>query len=114
MATRVQVIMEDDHDGGPADQTVTFALDGRDYEIDLGNHNAEALRSALAPWIAAARRVGGRRRRTVLRPSDAVDNRAIRAWAHEKGIEVADRGRIPQAIQDQYARENDGATVTSE
>ena len=40
MAQKVEVHLEDDLDGGPADDTVTFALDGKDYEIDLSTANA--------------------------------------------------------------------------
>ena len=35
MAQRVQIILEDDYDGGDADETVSFGLDGVEYEIDL-------------------------------------------------------------------------------
>ena len=35
MAQRVQIILEDDYDGGSADETVSFGLDGAEYEIDL-------------------------------------------------------------------------------
>ena len=40
MAKRTVVVLEDDLDGGPADETVTFALDGVSYEIDLSSSNA--------------------------------------------------------------------------
>jgi len=35
MAQKVTVSLEDDLTGGPAKQTVRFAFDGTDYEIDL-------------------------------------------------------------------------------
>ena len=63
MAQRVQIILEDDYDGGTADETVSFALDGAEYEIDLSSKNAAGLRDALAPWVAHARKIGGRRKR---------------------------------------------------
>ena len=63
MAQRVQIILEDDYDGGTADETVSFALDGAEYEIDLSSKNANGLREALAPWVAHARKIGGRRKR---------------------------------------------------
>ena len=63
MAQRVQIILEDDYDGGSADETVSFALDGAEYEIDLSSKNATGLRDALAPWVAHARKIGGRRKR---------------------------------------------------
>lgn len=60
MAQRVQVILEDDLDGGSADETVTFALDGVAYEIDLKSDNAEKLRSLLAPYVDKGRKQSGR------------------------------------------------------
>ena len=61
MVQRVQVILEDDMTGGEASETVEFSLDGVNYEIDLNDENAAQLREAFAPWIAEARRSGGRR-----------------------------------------------------
>jgi nucleoid-associated protein Lsr2 len=64
MATRITVELQDDIDGGPADETVRFGLDGRDYEIDLSKANARAFRRQLASFLVHARRAGqGRRRR---------------------------------------------------
>ena len=63
MAQRVQIILEDDYDGGEADETVSFALDGAEYEIDLSSDNANKLRDELAVWIGHARKTGGRRSR---------------------------------------------------
>src|SRR5664279_3833487 len=60
VAQKVQVILTDDLDGGDAEETVQFAIDGVSYEIDLSASNAEALRDALAAYVASARRVGGR------------------------------------------------------
>ena len=60
MAQKVQVILVDDLDGGEAEESVSFSLDGVSYEIDLSSPNAEALREAIAPWVGHARRVGGR------------------------------------------------------
>ena len=63
MAQRVQIILEDDFDGGTADETVSFALDGTEYEIDLSAKNAADLRNAISPWLGHARKTGGRRKR---------------------------------------------------
>ena len=63
MAQRVQIILEDDYDGGVAEETVSFGLDGAEYEIDLSAKNAANLRDALAPWLGHARKTGGRRKR---------------------------------------------------
>jgi hypothetical protein len=55
MAERIQVELVDDIDGSPAQQTVTFALDGVTYEIDLSEQHAQALRSVLSRYIDRAR-----------------------------------------------------------
>ena len=57
---KVQVVLQDDINGSEPAKTVHFSLDGKAYEIDLSEQNAAALRDALAPWIAAARRASAR------------------------------------------------------
>lgn len=52
----MQIIFKDDLEGGPAEETVQFGLDGRQYEIDLSTSNAERLREALRPYAASGRR----------------------------------------------------------
>src|SRR5215470_474116 len=44
MAQKVTVALVDDVDGGPADETARFGLEGADYEIDLSGQNASAFR----------------------------------------------------------------------
>lgn len=112
MAQKVMVSLVDDLDGGTAEETVGFGLDGRSYEIDLSSANAGKLRDALAEFVAAARRAGGGRRG---RRSAAVSaggasraavdreqNQAIRDWARKQGMEVSDRGRIPAEVLEAY------------
>lgn len=103
MAQRVKIDLIDDLDGGAADETVAFQLDGSEYEIDLSTANAAALRSAIEKWSTYARKVGGtgparRMKRTSLAPS----SQTIRAWAQANGYQLADRGRVPEAIQAAY------------
>lgn len=107
MAQRVQIILEDDYDGGEADETVSFALDGAEYEIDLSTANATELRGALAPWLAHARKVGGRKRTRAAAPRSAAPESGgstsdIRAWALENGMEVSSRGRISSEVRQAY------------
>ena len=64
MAQRVNVILVDDLDGSDAVETVSFALDGVDYEIDLNDQHAGDLRNALSLYVGHARRTGGRRTTT--------------------------------------------------
>lgn len=105
MAQKVQVVLVDDVDGGSADETVTFGLDGVSYEIDLTTKNAARLRDAFAPWVGSARKVSGPRgRRTTgrARAGRAGDSAAIRAWAKGEGIAVSERGRISADLLAKY------------
>jgi len=108
MAQKVQVVLVDDLDGGHAEETVTFSLDGVSYEIDLSHDNAAALRDALAPYVGHGRRVGGSRRSATrpgarARTSTAPGNPAeVRAWAKGQGISVNERGRISAELQSQF------------
>lgn len=106
MAQRVQIILEDDYDGGEADETVAFGLDGSDYEIDLSDGNAAKLRDALAPWLANARKTGGRRKRG-MKQSAGPGSAEIRAWAQESGMSVSTRGRVPVEVREAYAKAHD-------
>jgi len=105
MAQKVQVLLIDDLDGGEAEETVSFGIDGSTYEIDLSGANAAKLRAALAPFVEAARRAPSKRNspRGKQRSSSNRDRSAeIRAWAKAAGKQVSERGRIPQAIMDEY------------
>lgn len=108
MAQRVQIILEDDLDGGDASETVTFGLDGVTYEIDLNDKNAAALREALAGYVGAGRKVAGRRRSGSASSSRSSSGELskIREWARANGFEVSDRGRISQKVRDAYAKAN--------
>ncbi|HEY5820924.1 MAG TPA: Lsr2 family protein [Propionibacteriaceae bacterium] len=103
MAQRVQIILEDDYDGGNADETVSFALDGAEYEIDLSSGNAAGLRDTLAPWLAHARKTGGRRKRGS-KPADSSSTSDIRAWAQDNGHEVSSRGRVSADVREAYEK----------
>lgn len=103
MAQKVQVILLDDLDGGEAEETVSFSLDGVPYEIDLSKQNAAKLRDAFAPYVGAARRAGGRRgRRGGGGRGGRADTSAVREWARGQGFKVSDRGRIPSDILEKY------------
>ena len=49
MARKITVALEDDLNGGPADETVRFGIAGAEYEIDLSNKNATAFRRSSHP-----------------------------------------------------------------
>ena len=117
MARKVQVILSDDLDDSiAADETVTFALDGTTYEIDLSDKNASEMRDVLGKYVSAARKVssrgtrasgGGRSRATGGGGRmDREQAGAIRDWARKNGHEVSDRGRIPASVVEAFEAAN--------
>jgi hypothetical protein len=85
---------------------VAFTLDGVTYEIDLSTKNAKKLRAAFEPWIEAGRRVGGRRRSSIVSASRTAteprESAAIRGWARKHGYAVASRFRILADVLDAF------------
>jgi hypothetical protein len=109
MATKITVALEDDLDGGPADETVRFTVGGSEYEIDLNKKNAKAFRKQLAPFVDHARKAGrGQRRRSGRTQASRERSGDIRAWAKDNGIPVSARGRIPASVVAQYEAATQG------
>ncbi|MEE2521997.1 Lsr2 family protein [Pseudarthrobacter sp. J75] len=107
MAQKVKIILVDDLDGGSADETVRFGLDGVNYEIDLSSANAEQLRSGLERFVAAARKASGNKApRGKAAAARNQDSAQIRQWAREHGYTVNSRGRIQAEIQEAYQKAN--------
>jgi hypothetical protein len=105
MAQKIQTLFIDDIDGGAAEGTVRFALDGTDYEIDLSSSHSDELHAALRKYVDHARKVGGTARRSTIRggrkPS-SVDTVTVRTWARENGYDIKDRGRVPADLVAKY------------
>ncbi|GLZ39544.1 Lsr2 family protein [Actinokineospora sp. NBRC 105648] len=114
MAQKTVVELVDDLDGGQADETVDFALDGVEFAIDLSRENAARLRESLAEFVGHARRTSGRKSKNgvvVVRrfgTGDRADNQAIREWARNQGETIAERGRIPQALVTKFQEAHGG------
>lgn len=112
VAQKVQVLLVDDLDGGEADETVTFALDGKSYEIDLKSEHADELRSLLERYVKGGRRTGGRstggrgRATRATSGGSGPETAVIRAWAKENGYDINDRGRVPANIRAEYEKAN--------
>jgi len=104
MAQKIQTLFIDDIDGGEAEGTVRFALDGTEYEIDLNARHSEELRSALGQYVTHARKVGTTRKGTARgsRRTSTIDTVAVRTWAREQGIGIKERGRVPAGVLEQY------------
>ena len=93
----------DDLDGGSAEESINFGLDGKLYELDLSSNNADALRGLLAPYISAGRRSVGARAAGQPSPAADVDSAAVRQWALANGYAINSRGRIPAPIVTAYS-----------
>lgn len=110
MAQHVNVVLVDDLDGSPADETVTFSLDGISYEIDLTAANADRLRDGLTEWVQGARRLSGARkggnRSATKKSTVGASNATIREWARANGHEVSERGRIKAGVVDAFNAAN--------
>lgn len=107
MAQRVQVQLVDDLSGDEAHETVRFALDGTDYEIDLTAQNAESLRNALSAYVDKGRKAASGKpqssgQKAASSRSKREDTQQIRKWAQENGYNPSSRGRITQSIIDAY------------
>jgi hypothetical protein len=106
--------LTDDLDGGEADRTIEFGLDGVTYTIDLSDKNTGKLRKALDPYIQAGSRVrrslngvpSTKRGKLPAPPAAAMraTNKSIREWANSNGYDVAERGRIPVHIIEAYEK----------
>lgn len=100
---RVEIQLEDDLTGGPADETVKFGLDGTEYEIDLSTRHASDFRRQLAPFVEHASLVRPQRSRARVRTAASRErSRDIRAWAERQGFSVADHGRLPSNVIREY------------
>ncbi|WP_145500839.1 Lsr2 family protein [Streptomyces sp. CFMR 7] len=109
MAQKIQILLTDDLDGSEAQETVTFGLDGRTYEIDLNEKNNDKLRKFLDPYVKAGRRAGGKATRGAGQRASSAgssDSGKIREWAKAHGHTVNDRGRIPAEIREAYEQAN--------
>ena len=94
-----------------AGETVSFAIDGRSYEIDLSDKNAAKLREALQPYIAAGRRssaLSAPARQAVARSTKPATSHwsagyaVVREWAQTNGVDVSPRGRVADSVMKAY------------
>lgn len=73
----------DDIDGSEASETIVFALEGKEYSIDLNAKHANQLRDAFAPFVQHAS--PRKRRATAAAAKSGPAPAEIRAWAQEMG-----------------------------
>jgi hypothetical protein len=100
VAQRVSVTYACDYDDKEIpdgqQRSLTFGIDGQEYEIDLCAKHSERLAEAMGKFAEHARKAamrGTRRRRRT--SANRQRSAEIRAWAKRTGLDVSDRGRIP-------------------
>lgn len=98
MAQKVLIEVIDDIDGSKAAKSVSFSIDGKNFEIDLSDSNLQKFSEAMDPWISKARKTGGSKRPS----NDGKEAKNIRKWAISNGYNLATRGRVPDNIREAY------------
>src|SRR4051794_24076820 len=103
-------VLVDDLDGTEGAETITYSVNGQDYEIDLSEESAQRFYDAFGSYIENSRRVdrqtparrskGDGRRRSGGSGRDNISQ--IRQWAEANGYEVSARGRIKKEVIDAY------------
>jgi hypothetical protein len=110
MVRKVEILLTDDLDGRTIPkgkgETVSFALDGKSYEIDLRTRHAAALRAALRPYVESGRPIQKRHGRRTGRTTLEADARTVKEWARANGYEVNDRGRVPAHVREAFVAAN--------
>lgn len=106
MAVVYSAIFIDDFDGKELDRdeavSIEFSYRGKDYTIDLSAENAALFDDAIAPFLSAATRVKGGKKKPTRASSGRSNTKAIREWANANGYTVSDRGRVPADIIEAY------------
>jgi hypothetical protein len=111
VARKVVVELVDDIDGtefGGDGESIGYALEGVEYQIDLKDEHAEEFRETLEYYISRSTRVGGRTHRSDRSATPGAakrgrgEARKIRAWAIDQGYEPSSRGRIPAEIEQAF------------
>jgi hypothetical protein len=105
---RVEVQLEDDLTGGPADETVEFGIDGRSYAVDLNTRHAAEFRRQLGRFVERARPARSRARATMRTAASRERSRQIRSWAEQQGLAIAEHGRLPSNVVREYEAARSG------
>lgn len=100
----------DDIDGTPIDPTQPPILffdprTGRALAIDLGPANIEKFNKALdalAIFVGHAQKTSSSGASAGSKQGARYDRAELTAWAESRGYDVAPRGRVPKAIEDEY------------
>lgn len=117
----IRKLIDDMEDGEvPADGTVLFGLDGKNFEIDLSKKNADTLRAFLNRYIPNSRQAGKAPRQhkvsqaSVISDYNPEQRKAMRDWARKNGWpELSDRGRVPADAIEAFEKSHRGEGLFS-
>ncbi|WP_406004610.1 Lsr2 family protein [Streptomyces sp. NBC_00987] len=99
----IRSIVESDLSGKPDAATAVFGLGGTWYEVDLTPEERKKLEQALEPYLKVGRKADKKpTKKQVVPETTAEEREEIRKWAKKKGLEFAERGRIPKTVQKAY------------
>ena len=96
-------------------ETVTFALRGVEYEVDLTTDHVHELENFLTRYMRQGRRVKQLHTRSSVKNLTQIDKyqrQRIRQWAIDNGEKISTRGAISQRVLSRYNAEAGGAANT--
>ena len=95
-----ETVLIDDTDGSPGAVERRFSIGGIEYSIDLIDANWQFFLEQIDVWRRLAKvRTRRQNKAPVISPEDRTK---IRAWAKDHGYELADRGRFPNRVVEDY------------
>lgn len=108
MADRLILVDDLDEESIKGVERIDFMWRGTEYEVDLNPEHLAEYDEALAPLLKVARvkQGAGRkgRKTTKTKSETAAETKKVRDWAKANGHEVPDRGPVPAAVREAYAR----------
>lgn len=110
MAQKIVTVLTDDIEGteiAKGGESITFAIDGTEYEIDLNDKNAKKMREAFQFYVDHGRKRP--KSESTIQKSRAKQNRdydpkEVRSWAKDAKVQVPAFGRIPRSVIDEFRK----------
>ena len=88
-------------------ESMTFALNGSAYEIDLCGAHGKEFSEQIGGYTQYARRVRVSGRPPKAKPTlDREQSADIREWARMLGLDIKDRGRLRKSVIAAYEAEH--------
>lgn len=87
--------------------TFRFGWDLFNYEIDVCQEHADEINEVMERMVQSGRRLGSPARSVEVEVApplarEQVSTLEVRTWAKREGIEVSERGRIPDELFERY------------